>query len=186
MNERLDFSLPVKKQKKSLLPVVSVVLLIILISLTLINIIRPQHQNPPVRGYSSLSSEQVKELAARLAGRNLYTQAAKVWQDYLSGGALPDAERAKTLFQIGTLFLKAGAYAEAIEYYYRSEMTVKLAELEPQINVHMKGCFQKLGMFSALRYELMDRTSFEKQEPAGGNIVAEIGPEKITEANLDA
>jgi len=41
-------------------------------------------------------------------------------------------------------------------------------------------------MFSALRYELMDRTSLKKTEQAGGKIVAEIGPEKITEADLDS
>jgi hypothetical protein len=193
MNEKLDFSLPAKKQKKSFLPILSVVLLIVLIGLSLINILvfsgragfaRP-FQNG-VRSTSYLSSQQVEELASRLAGRDLYAQAASVWQDYLSGAALSDTERAKTLFQIGTLLEKAGTYAQAIEYFYRSEMTAKIDELEPQINVHLRDCFQKLGMFSALRYELMDRTSFEKQEPAGGKIVAEIGPEKITEADLDA
>jgi len=187
MNENLEFSLPAKKQKKSLIPKVSVILLIILIVLTLINtLVVSKNQNVTAQGNSSLSSEQVKQLATQLAGRNLYTRAAKVWQDYLSSDALPDTERAKTLFQIGTLLEKAGAYAEAIEYYYRSEMTAKIAELEPQINVHVKDCFEKLGMFSALRYELMDRTSFKKQGQSGGKVVAEIGPEKITEVDLDA
>jgi hypothetical protein len=193
MNEKLDFSLPAKKQKKSLLPIVSVVLLIVLICLTLINVIifsgrggfTCPFQNG-ARSASYLSTEQVKELASRLAGRDLYAQAAGVWQGYLSGTALSDTERAKMLFQIGTLLEKDGTYAKAIEYFYRSEMTAKIADLEPQINAHIKDCFQKLGMFSALRYELMDRTSFGKQEPAGGKIVAEIGPEKITEADLDA
>ncbi|HCO94390.1 MAG TPA: hypothetical protein DIU00_10645, partial [Phycisphaerales bacterium] len=46
-------------------------------------------------------------------------------------------------------------------------------------------CFEKLGKFSALRYELMDRTSLETAPAAGGKIVAEIGAEKITEADLD-
>ena len=70
---------------------------------------------------SSLSSEEVKELATKLANRNLYTRAAKVWQDYLSASKLPDAENAKTLFQIAMLYEKAGSFAEAIEYYYRSD-----------------------------------------------------------------
>jgi hypothetical protein len=187
MNEKLDFSLPSKKQKKSFLPIFTVVLLIVLIGLTLINILNiSQNRNQSAQSESALSSEQVKQLATQLAGRNLYTRAARVWQDYLSSGTLPGTERAKTHFQIGTLLEKAGAYAEAIEYFYRSEITAKLDELEPQIDIHIKDCFEKLGMFSTLRYELMDRTSFKQEEPAGSKIVAEIGPEKITEADLDA
>jgi hypothetical protein len=135
---------------------------------------------------TTLSSEQAKELAAKLTERNLYDRAAKVWQDYLSSAKLPDTERAKTLFQIGVLLEKAGTYPEAIEYYYRSEIAAKLTELEPQINSHIKDCFEKLGKFSALRYELMDRTSFNRSELAGSKVVAEIGAEKITESDLVA
>jgi parvulin-like peptidyl-prolyl isomerase len=101
-------------------------------------------------------------------------------------GGLTDAERARALFQIGTLLEKANSYDQAIEYYYRSEMTATPGELEPQINAHIKDCFEKLGKFSALRYELIDRTSFKKSDDAGAKIVAEIGAEKITEADLDA
>jgi hypothetical protein len=188
MDEKLDFSLPEKKQKPSPIPKVSIVLLLVLIGLTLANLFtRPSHRELSQDNIDiSFSPEQVKELAAKLAQRNLYTRAAKVWQEYLSFAKMPDTERAKTLFQIGTLLEKAGIYPEAIEFYYRSEITAKLAELEPQINTHIKDCFEKLGKFSALRYELMDRTSFKKSEQAGNKIVAEIGAEKITEADLDA
>ena len=187
MEEKMDFSLPEKKQKTSLTPKISIVLLLVLIGLVLFNFLKPSYQSPLSENpASSLSKEQIKDLAAKLAGRNLYTRAARVWQDYLSFAKIADIERAKALFQIGTLLEKAGMYEEAIEYYYRSEITAKLSELEPQINTHIKDCFERLGKFSALRYELMDRTSFEKTEQAGSKIVAEIGTEKITEADLDA
>ena len=133
-----------------------------------------------------LSAEQTKQLAAKLAQRNLYRQAAKTWQDYLAGAELTDTERARALFQIGVALEKADLYAEAIEHYYRSEITAGLDELAPEINAHIKDCFEKLGKFSALRYELMDRTSVKKPEQAGGEVVAEIGAEKITQADLDA
>jgi hypothetical protein len=134
----------------------------------------------------SLSPQQTRELASKLAERGLYTRAAKVWQEYLSAGKLSDIEHAKTLFQIGTLLEKAGSCDEAIEYYYRSETIAKIGELEPQINAHIKDCFERIGKFSALRYELADRTSFNKAETAAGKVVAQIGAEKITEADLDA
>lgn len=187
MEENLDFSLPEKKQKTALIPKISVILLLILIGLALVNLLKPSYQSPLSENPAlPLSEEKTKDLASKLASRNLYTRAAKVWQDYLSFAKMPDKERATTLFQIGTLLEKAGEYAEAIEYYYRSEITAKLSELEPQINTHIKDCFEKLGQFSALRYELMDRTSFGGSEKAGEKIVAEIGAEKITEADLDA
>ena len=188
MEEKLDFSLPEKKRKSPFTSRIVIILLLILTGLAVANFfIKTSSQGPcSVNAVSSLSAEQTRQLAAKLAGRNLYVRAAKVWQDYLSGNKLPDEEHAKTLFQIGILLEKAGSYAEAIEYYYRSEITAKLAELETQINTHIKNCFEKLGKFSALRYELMERTSFKPSDQTGGKIVAEIGAEKITEADLDA
>jgi len=188
MEEKLDFSLPDKKRKNSFESRVVIILLLVLTALGTINVFikSGNSQLTSENTASSLSPEQVKQLATKLASRNLYTRAAKVWQDYLSASKLPDAERAKTLFQIGTLLEKAGSYDEAIEYYYRSEAVARLDELEPQINSHVKSCFEKLGKFSSLRYELMDRTDFEKSPSAGSEIVAEMGAEKITEADLDA
>jgi parvulin-like peptidyl-prolyl isomerase len=189
MEEKLDFSLPEKKQRNAFANKISVVLLLILIVLTTANLLTGPSEKPNLtKGIadSSLSAQQTKQLATKLAQRNLYARAVKVWQDYLNVAELTDTERAKVLFQIGTSLEKAGSYAEAIEYFYRSEISAKLSELEPQINTHIKDCFEKLGKFSAMRYELIDRTSFKKSSDAGGKIVAEIGAEKITEADLDA
>jgi hypothetical protein len=186
MNEKLDFSLPDKKQKKSAIPALLVALLVILLGVTLLNtIITLKKQTSQSTGDAFLTSEQVKELASQLSSRNLYARAAKVWQDYLSSAALPDSERAKTLYEIGTLFEKAGSYDQAIEYYYRSEMTAKLDELESQINAHIKDCFESLNMFASLRYELMDRTNLKTSEKSGSKVVAEIGIEKVTDSDLD-
>jgi len=187
MEEKLDFSLPEKKQKKSRASGVIIGLLLILIVLASVDLISSLSGNGSVEEPRAtfLSAEQTKQLASKLSQRNLYRRAAKVWQDYLVSGELSDRQRAQAMFQIGTLLEKAGVYDEAIEYYYLSEAAAKLNELEPQINAHIKDCFEKLGKFSALRYELMDRTSFGGGDGAGGKIVAEIGAEKITEADLD-
>jgi parvulin-like peptidyl-prolyl isomerase len=188
MQEKLDFSLPEKKQSSAAANWIVIVLLLILTALTGANLaLRPTGSERLVHTSDvSLSSEQVKQLAGKLAQRGLHIRAAEVWQDYLSGAELTDAERARIIFQIGTLFEKAGIYDRAIESYYRSEAAAELPELKSQINAHVKECFEKLGKFSALRYELMDRTSIDSQPTAGTKVVAEIGPEKITEADLDA
>jgi len=188
MAEKLNFSLPEKKQRSTAVNWILIMLLLILIGLTTANLfLNPSkwQQAPDVVGWSSSSPEQIKQLATKLAQRNLYSRAAKVWQDYLAADNLTDVERAKTLFQIGTLFEKGNLYDQAIEYFYRSEGAAELDELKPQISAHIKDCFEKLGKFSALRYELMDRTSLEATPASGAKIVAEIGAEKITEADLD-
>lgn len=188
MKEKLDFSLPENKHKSPVAGKIAVFLLLLLLVLGLLNLTRKITPPNPVQPatVSQLSAEQTKQLALKLARRNLYGRAARVWQEYLATANLGDIDRAKALFQVGILLEKAGHLEEAIEYYYRSESVAKLDELSGQINTHIKDCFEKLGKFSALRYELMDRTSLEDSPQAGAKVVAEIGPEKITEADLDA
>jgi parvulin-like peptidyl-prolyl isomerase len=186
MEEKLDFSLPKKKQRGPATNRILIILLVILIVLSAFNLAsKPKRgQSPDVAG-GSLTPEQTRQLAAKLAQRNLHQRAAKVWEDYLAAGTLTDSERARTLFQIGTLLERASLYDQAIEYFYRSEAVAELDELKPQISAHIKDCFEKLGKFSALRYEMMDRTSLDAAPPAGAKVVAEIGAEKITRADLD-
>ncbi len=188
MAERLDFALPEKKSKGSAGGVFAVTLLLLVAGLGVANLVVASRagKTQPTAASGGLSADRVKELATKLAQRNLHEQAAAVWQDYLASADLTEAERARVLFQIATSFEKAGCYAAAIENYYRSESTTPLDELGSQVNTHVKECFERLGQFSSLRYEMMDRTSLASYEPAGGNIVAEIGTEKITEADLDA
>ncbi len=188
MEERLDFSLPEKKTKSPIAGKFAIFLLLLLLVLVVLNLTRKL--SPPVDArnttVSQLSAEQTKQLALKLAQRNLYGRAAKVWQDYIAAADISDVEQAKALFQVATLLEKTGHLEEAIEYYYRSESVAKVDELSSQINTHIKDCFEKLGKFSALRYELMDRTSMAGSALSGANVIAEIGPEKITEADLDA
>ncbi len=124
-------------------------------------------KKPESVAVGNLSVEQAKDLAGKLAQRGLYQQAATAWQDYLAAAQPTGAQRAQIHFQIGGLLEKAGLYGEAIEQYYRSEAAAELAELGPQINAHVKECFERLGKFSALRYEVMDRTSMDSSQSAG-------------------
>jgi peptidyl-prolyl cis-trans isomerase C len=188
MGDKLNFSLPESKGKGSLAARLSLVLLGILVALVVAVLFSLNRRTSPAvaAGGAGLSSDQTRQLATRLSGRGLHRAAARAWQDYLAVGELTDTERARTLFQIGALLEKAGADEDAIEYYYRSETAAKVGELEPQISARVRDCFTRLGKFSALRYEMMDRTSFKQTEQAGGSVVAEIGAAKITEAELDS
>jgi len=188
MDEKLDFSLPDKKRKGLFASSIIIILLLILIILALADlVIKPSNgRSYSANTFSPAARQQESEIAAKLAQRNLYERAARVWIKYLGANKLSAEQRAKTLFQIATLLEKAGIYDEAIEYYYRSEQAAKIDQVSSQINVNIKNCFEKLGKFSALRYELMGRTSLADSKDAGGEVVAEIGAEKITQADLDA
>jgi peptidyl-prolyl cis-trans isomerase C len=188
MAEKLDFSIPQRQTRSPATGVLIVLLLLALVGLGAANLfVTVSGKKPAPAGVArDLSADQVKELASKLAQRNLYSQAAATWKDYLAVARLTDTEQARIHFQIGTLLEKAGLYGDAIEQYYRSEAAAGLEELRTQINTHVKDCFEKLGEFAALRYEVMDRTSLHPSEAAGGKVVAEIGAEKITEAQLDA
>jgi len=187
MTEKLDFSLPQKKPGGSVTGILTVLLLVVLVVLAAANLVVTLSGRKSAPAISSgLSADQVKDLAAKLAQRNLYQQAAAAWQDYLATAKPAGPEQARIQFQIGTLLEKGGLYADAIEHYYRSETAGAVKELQSDLNAHIKDCFEELGKFSALRYEVMDRTSLNPSQPAGGKVVAEIGAEKITEAQLDA
>lgn len=186
MDDKLDFSVPEKKQRSPIANKVIIVLLLILTALAVVNVLPESGPADPAGQSSGLSATQTKQLATKLAQRNLYEQAAQVWKDYLAQAKLGAVERAKGLFQAATALEKAGLYGQAIEYYYRSETVALLDDLAPQINSHIKDCFERLGKFSALQYELMDRTALKTEAPAGADVVAEIGAEKITKADLDA
>ncbi len=187
MTEKLDFSLPQKKPQGAATGLLAVLLLVVLVVLAAVNLfVTLSGRTPASVASSDLSADQVKDLASKLAQRNLYQQAAAAWQDYLAGAKPTGPEQARIQFQIGTLLEKGGLYGDAIEHYYRSEAAGAVKELQSDLNAHIKECFEKLGKFSALRYEVMDRTSLNPSQPAGGKVVAEIGAEKITEAQLDA
>lgn len=188
MAEKLNFTLPEKKPQSS--PTVALVILLLITLMVvacadLYLTVSPKKKSTPA-AVGDLSAQQTKDLAGKLSQRGLYDQAAAAWANYLTAARPADAERARIHFQIGDLLEKAGRYGDAIEQYYRSEAVAAVEDLRPQINAHVKECFERLGKFSALRYELMDRTSIDPSQSAGTKVVAEIGAEKITEAQLDA
>jgi len=188
MEEKLDFSLPQRDKARKRAGVFSIILLLILVALVSVDLLVSLSAGSGGQESPSyaLSAEQVRDLATKLSRRTLYHRAASVWQEYLARADICNADRARAMFQVGTLLERGGSYDEAIEWFYRSEMCAELSDLAGQINSHIKDCYTRLGKFSALRYELMDRTSLEESARAGSKIVAEIGAEKITEADLDA
>lgn len=186
MDNKLDFSLPEKKAKSAWTSIALVLLVSVILvqSIVLLRSNRGVATGSTTNDTSLLTAEQTKALATKLSQRSLYGQAADLWKTYLAQAELTPPDRAKALFQVALMLEKAERFDEAIAYFYRSELTAELDDLASDIDGHLKTCFEKLGRFSALRYELMSRTNLQGTETVSGTVVAEIGPEKLTEADL--
>ena len=127
-----------------------------------------------------------KDLALRLENSDLPVAAAAVWQEYINT-ALPDAEEvAKIHYRIGKLFKEAGDWENALTHYYRSESAAALDDLSLEMSRRASQCLELLGKFSAMDRDFAERTRIDGSRDTGGErIVAEIGTEKISAADLD-
>lgn len=189
MADKLDFSLPAPKAKRSAADTVIIVLLLAVLAVGVVNLTGVKFGRngggDQIDTTEGLSVKQIEELAGKLESRNLYASAADVWQEYLAAAALSGEGKARLLYRIGDLYLKADQAEKAIPYFYRSEMVEKVPDLEVQIQARLKESFEKAGQFAALRYEIKERTSGQSTADEAGMVVAEIGQEKITAAGLD-
>ena len=193
MPDELDFSVPQPNKPKPLYAATVIILILAVLAVGVANLL--QSKTAPTAATTGLDSQQLEQLAGKLAARNLYEQAAATYEQYLATADIDDVARARILYRIGELMIKAERYDQAIAYLYRSELAASVPDLETPIKTSIQECFESAGRLSALRYEIMDRTGFQATgsdtnsgdaaNPAGTQIVAEIGAEKITAAELD-
>ena len=184
MEQKLDFSLPKKQERKGISQGVLVVLLLVAVCLSAASLYVALAGGPGTEASNvNVSFEQAQDLAGKLAQRGLYDRAAIVLEDAVSRTKLGGTDLAKAYFQMAGWLADAGRYGEAIENYYRSEMFGKVVD-EQEMNRRLKECFERLGKFTALEREIAARTSMGGESP-DAVVVAEIGTEKITADRLD-
>jgi len=188
MSEELNLSVPQRKNKaagnfnRGLW-----ILLLLLLGVGIANVVLTVKRDRAETNIpSGLTPDSQKELALKLEKQGLRAAAIRTWQGYLAEtGSDPDGQ-AKIWYRIGKLYQQDGKYEEALESYYRSESFTKLDDLSDEIGRRTQECLEAAGKFAALRYELKDRVDQDQSSgTAGQEVVAEIGAEKITGAQLD-
>lgn len=138
-----------------------------------------------------MTAEHQKKLALKLEKQGLNSVSAEAWKEYLAGASANDKEAAAVWYRIGKLYQNDGNYANALDSFYRSESFAGIDGMSTELAMSVQECLEYLGKFSALRYELSNRTDMTKSSGKNGSIVkgdrvvAEIGPQKITESDLD-
>lgn len=188
MSDKLDFSLPARKTKLSPIFIILIILLITSLIIGLLNLVflfTAPAGSSRLSNASKLSEEKQKQLAQMLQKRNLHPAAASAWKEYLQSASIDEKERAGIWYAIGKIYQEAGDYENALISYYTSEAVYKREDLEQEIGRRVQECLEYLGKFAALRGELADRVDIDKDTPKD-KVVAEIGTEKITQADLDA
>jgi len=192
MKEEMDFSLPndnkqnrTKRRFGGFPTIVSIIVIIVMMGFIVQEIIDhlQKKESPP---QPSTPAEE-KALAKRLEDRDLSLTAAQAWIRFMNRANLTEKEKANYYYRIGRLFQDGKQYDRALEYYYRSELTAAVKEIEVEMRQRKQECFQKLGNFTGLDRELKAMTSMGVVEPVKSdeNIVAEIGERKITDRELD-
>ncbi len=195
MAEQLDFSIPERGPKKggksSPLLIIITVVILIAVSFNIFLVLTQSERMTAKPGKGQLSLQQKKQLALKLEKQGLNSLAAEAWTDYVSASSLGEEEAAKIWYRIGKLHQDDNDYARALESYYRSESFAQPEEITADIARNIQECLEAMGKFAALRYELAERVGLdtsedeEKDKQPGDQIVAEIGPQKITKSDLD-
>ncbi len=188
MSDELNLTLPEKKQKNGKMPWWIPVLLGLILIACLLQLVLPHfHGGGSVDlPAGSLSPEERRDIALKLEKQELGGEAVWAWREYLASSDLDTGSRAKIWYRMGKLLQDEGRFGEALDAFYRCESHGAPEELEPEIARRVQECLQRLGKLTSLSYELKDRTGLEEGgDPEGSKVLAEIGPRKITQADLD-
>ena len=137
-------------------------------------------------GRSGEDPAALERLALKLENRGLSGAAARTWMEYLEVASPGKDERARIWYRVGRMREREGDCESALAAYYRSEQTADLPDLEGDISMAAQRCLTRLAKFSALRSEIAERTSLDSGSGPGSEVLAEIGPEKITRDRLEA
>lgn len=136
-----------------------------------------------------LSAKKLEALALKFENQKLPEAAARAWTEYLGAASLGDEEAAQVWFRVGKLYQEGTDYERAIEAYYRSEALAKVPDLETELGQRTTACLEAMGKFAAADQNLVERTAVVAAKPdtskAGKEVLAEIGTQKITRADLN-
>ena len=186
MSDQLDFTLPDEVTRppgrgkgRGLNSLLLLLVLVAVVGLGVVAVLRGKAPAP--RGGIDPESERV--LASKLQDRGLNTSSAEAWLRYLTVAKLDPKEKAARYYDVGKLYQAAGDFEKALVNYFRSEAIARVDELGVELNRRKMECFRRLGNIAGLNRELDAMTSLAPPgttKEAGADVVAEIGPEKIT------
>jgi peptidyl-prolyl cis-trans isomerase C len=142
----------------------------------------------PSGGTVGIYAESRRDLAGKLLSAGLKGKAIEQYERYLSEADLPAPRRAKIAYTLGTLYMEEKAYEDALTWLYQVEMLDPKTELAPEAGSKIVACLERLGRFAQAQYSLEARSRLDgedREEFKGEEVVARIGDDVITRAEID-
>lgn len=128
--------------------------------------------------------QMLKSAAKELEERDLPAAAAAAWQAYLNAQPLaPD--RLQVLFRIGNLYLRAEQPAQAAQAFALLRQEAEDEELKKHAEAGLLACERLSGLYGPIEKWLAQRRLQPAPHQPEGQVVAILGQEKLTEADLD-
>jgi len=189
----LNFSLPqLPPSKKAGLALTSQQLLMGIAALVVLNLIVTLLKQPgaPQKAaatpHGSFDAESSKKLALKMEQQGLTEAATGAWMEYLATASPEPKEAADIWYRTGKLQQNAHAFEAALNAFYRAEALQPDSAIASDLGRSIEESLEATCRFAALRNELANRVALKQDAGKAGNeVVAEIGTEKITEAELD-
>ena len=141
------------------------------------------------KGQASWSSTQMRAYANKLKADGLTAQAVKAFEDYLANSNVDAKTRSNVYYSLGEMLVKAKQYDNALGYFYKAEVAYPETSLKAEIGSYIVECLENLGRSLDAEYQLESRAgldSEEKKKTATGEVVAQIGKNKIYMGEINA
>lgn len=132
------------------------------------------------------SADDQRELAAKLKSAGLTVQALREYEQYAQRPPLDRRAYANLCYTIGKMHMDAGAYEQALAWFYRVEIADPNTALKNELGSHIVACLERAGKYSAAEHTLGKRAALEpRTERTEGTVIAEIGSDKIYREDIN-
>ncbi len=148
-------------------------------------IMRPSVRRSRLSQLDEAEAERLKQVAVELEDRSLDLPAARTWEKYLDA-APDDDDRAEIFYRVGKLYMRAEQFGDAASAFVRAEQAAGEDEsLAKKIGPNMVECLGRLGLYGEVGRELSRRVAVGADDKPGRKVLAMLGEQELTEADLD-
>ncbi len=168
--------------KRSVLIFFIVIVLLLIANLALLSYLAVEY----LGGKGGKGDFPYKKIATYLLSKGIDNSAVVFFDEYVKLSSVSNEERAKVAYKIGNIYFDNLDYANAVTYFYISEIFAPNPEYKDDLNSKIVESLERLGLSAKAKYELKSRASLNPSDKsAGENAIAKIGDRNITRLEVE-